>query len=87
MKSLLLPLLPTALAAHAVAAPDEDKLGKAPGYPAGNAKTWFFDEAVRVGSFGARSRCLLARLGATLQPLVGSVAGVTETYRVSRRND
>lgn len=54
MKSLLLPLLLTALAAHAVAAPDEDKLGKALGYPAGTAKTWFFDESVRVGSFSSQ---------------------------------
>ena len=33
------------------AAPDEDKLGKAQGYPVGTARTWFFDESVRVGSF------------------------------------
>jgi CubicO group peptidase (beta-lactamase class C family) len=38
-------------AAHTFAAPDEDKLGKAQGYPIGNAKNWFYDEAVRVGSF------------------------------------
>jgi CubicO group peptidase (beta-lactamase class C family) len=35
----------------ALAAPDEDKLGKAQGYPRGTAATWFFDESVRVGSF------------------------------------
>ena len=46
---MLLPLLLTSIAAHA--APDEEKLGKAQGYPAGNARTWFFDESVRVGSF------------------------------------
>jgi CubicO group peptidase (beta-lactamase class C family) len=34
-----------------VAAPDEDILGKAEGYPVGTAKTWFYDEHVRVGSF------------------------------------
>ena len=38
-------------AAGALAAPDEDKLGKAAGYPVGTAATWFFDESVRVGSF------------------------------------
>lgn len=54
LKSLLLPLLLTAIAAHAVAAPDEDKLGKALGYPAGTAKTWFHDESVRVGSFSSQ---------------------------------
>ncbi len=40
---------------HAIyAAPDEDKLGKRQGYPIGTAKTWFFDESVRVGSFTAQ---------------------------------
>jgi len=33
------------------AAPDEDKLGKASGYPMGTPRTWFVDESVRVGSF------------------------------------
>lgn len=51
LKSLLLPLLLASIAAHAAAAPDEDKLGKALGYPAGNARSWFYDESVRVGSF------------------------------------
>jgi len=36
------------------AALDEDKLGKAQGYPMGTAKNWFFDESVRVGSFTAQ---------------------------------
>jgi CubicO group peptidase (beta-lactamase class C family) len=35
----------------ALAAPDEDKLGKASGYPVGKAGNWFYDESVRVGSF------------------------------------
>lgn len=48
-------LLWTIAAACAAAAPDEDKLGKALGYPAGTAKTWFFDESVRVGSFTAQA--------------------------------
>lgn len=43
-----------AVAGHAWAAPDEDKLGKAQGYPAGNARNWFYDETVRVGSFSAQ---------------------------------
>ena len=33
------------------AAPDEELLGKAAGYPVGTPRTWFFDEQVRVGSF------------------------------------
>jgi CubicO group peptidase (beta-lactamase class C family) len=35
----------------ALAAPDEDRLGKQRGYPVGTAASWFFDESVRVGSF------------------------------------
>jgi CubicO group peptidase (beta-lactamase class C family) len=51
LKSCLLTLLLTLSAGAASAGPDEDKLGKALGYPAGTAKNWFYDEAVRVGSF------------------------------------
>src|SRR5512140_1100643 len=40
-----------ALAVPACAAPDEDLLGKAAGYPVGKPANWFFDESVRVGSF------------------------------------
>jgi CubicO group peptidase (beta-lactamase class C family) len=40
-----------ALAVPAGAAPDEDVLGKAAGYPVGKPANWFFDEGVRVGSF------------------------------------
>ena len=36
---------------HAVAAPDEELLGKSAGYPVGTRATWFYDERVRVGSF------------------------------------
>ncbi|WP_065754997.1 hypothetical protein [Bradyrhizobium paxllaeri] len=35
----------------AAAAPDEDLLGKAAGYPIGSGANWFYDESVRVGSF------------------------------------
>jgi len=35
-------------------APDDWKLGRAEGYPAGTARTWFTDESVRVGSFSAQ---------------------------------
>jgi CubicO group peptidase (beta-lactamase class C family) len=51
LKRLLLALLSVALLDGAAAAPDEEKLGKAQGYPAGTAKNWFYDESVRVGSF------------------------------------
>ena len=50
----LLVLLWPAIAACASAAPEEDKLGKAQGYPVGTAKNWFYDESVRVGSFTAQ---------------------------------
>lgn len=40
-----------AFCASAIAAPDEDVLGKAEGYPIGTPKNWFYDEHVRVGSF------------------------------------
>ena len=45
-----------ALAAPACAAPDEDLLGKAAGYPIGRPANWFFDESVRVGSFSHLDR-------------------------------
>ena len=40
-----------ALGLPAGAAPDEDLLGKAAGYPVGTRANWFYDERVRVGSF------------------------------------
>ncbi len=40
-----------ALALPAAAAPDEELLGKSAGYPLGNRRNWFYDEATRVGSF------------------------------------
>jgi CubicO group peptidase (beta-lactamase class C family) len=48
---ITLALLLALTAAQTLAAPDEDKLGKAQGYPVGNARNWFYDESVRVGSF------------------------------------
>jgi len=39
------------LALPVLAAPDEELLGKAKGYPLGTRANWFFDEGVRVGSF------------------------------------
>ena len=47
-------ILALAVTAAAGAAPDEARLGWDAGYPVGNFKqgtNWFFDEAVRVGSF------------------------------------
>ncbi|MDB5852558.1 MAG: hypothetical protein JWR22_599 [Herminiimonas sp.] len=39
------------MATSVQAAPDEERLGKANGYPVGTRQSWFYDEAVRVGSF------------------------------------
>ena len=69
LKSLLLPLLLTSIAAHA--APDEDKLGKAQGYPAGNARTWLFDESVRVDSFTSQGE-IAGIFGGTANVLAAS---------------
>jgi len=51
LNRITLALLLALTAAQTLAAPDEDKLGKAQGYPIGNARNWFYDESVRVGSF------------------------------------
>jgi CubicO group peptidase (beta-lactamase class C family) len=40
-----------ALMTPVAAAPDEEQLGSSAGYPIGTARTWFYDEGVRVGSF------------------------------------
>ncbi len=51
IRSICAVLLVLTFACAADAAPDEDRLGKQRGYPAGTAATWFFDESLRVGSF------------------------------------
>src|SRR3954447_22843346 len=48
---ILLSCLLVALALPALAAPDEELLGKSKGYPLGTRANWFFEEGVRVGSF------------------------------------
>jgi hypothetical protein len=47
-----------ALAFPAAAAPDEQQLGKAAGYPIGTPTSWFYDESVRVGSFSNLDKLL-----------------------------
>ncbi len=47
-----------ALTFPAAAAPDEELLGKAAGYPIGNRTNWFYDESTRVGSFSNLDRLL-----------------------------
>ena len=47
-----------ALAFPAAAAPDEQQLGKAAGYPIGTPASWLYDESVRVGSFSNLDKLL-----------------------------
>ena len=42
----------------ALAAPDEELLGKSKGYPIGTPASWFYDEGVRVGSFSNLDKIL-----------------------------
>ncbi|MFL6826007.1 MAG: serine hydrolase domain-containing protein [Bradyrhizobium sp.] len=47
-----------AMTFSALAAPDEDLLGKKAGYPVGTGANWFYDERVRVGSFSNLDKIL-----------------------------
>jgi CubicO group peptidase (beta-lactamase class C family) len=73
-----------ALAFPALAAPDEDLLGKAKGYPVGTRANWFFDEGVRVGSFSHLDEILphytLTKAQSPL-PLAKAAAEVKLGYR------
>ncbi|MBN8987645.1 MAG: serine hydrolase [Rhizobiales bacterium] len=78
-----------ALAVPALAAPDEELLGKANGYPVGTRANWFFEEGVRVGSFSRIDEILPHnRLGKAETPLLLVAAG-SETklgYRFENQN-
>lgn len=72
----------------ALAAPDEDLLGRAAGYPLGNSRTWFFDETVRVGSFSQLDRILPHHtLGKAAQavPLEAGPGDFASLYRFDGR--
>jgi CubicO group peptidase (beta-lactamase class C family) len=47
-----------ALTSSLQAAPDEDVLGKAQGYPIGSRANWYYEERVRVGSFSHLDKIL-----------------------------
>src|SRR5215210_1219547 len=47
-----------AMTFSALAAPDEELLGKKAGYPIGTRANWFYDERVRVGSFSNLDRII-----------------------------
>jgi hypothetical protein len=78
-----------ALAPPAVAAPDEDLLGKAAGYPVGTRTNWFYDESVRVGSFSNADRILphytLAKSATPLR-LPKTAAAPKIEYRFENQN-
>lgn len=73
-----------AFALPAGAAPDEELLGKAAGYPVGSRANWFYEESVRVGSFSHVDQILpyhtLAKSAAPLR-LPGVNSELPVTYR------
>jgi CubicO group peptidase (beta-lactamase class C family) len=72
------------LASSAAAAPDEDLLGKASGYPVGTRGSWFFDESVRVGSFSNLDRLLphyILKKAASALPLPTAAGELKLEYR------
>lgn len=68
-----------------VSAPDEDRLGRAAGYPVGTAQNYFFDESVRVGSFSRMDEIdfspgRMARLQASKQVMPLPVSSGAEAF-------
>ncbi len=83
-------LVVTALVSPVLAAPDEDILGKAEGYPIGTPKNWFYDEHVRVGSFSHMDEVIphyqtLHKSAAPL-PLPEAASAPTPGYRFEEQN-
>jgi CubicO group peptidase (beta-lactamase class C family) len=77
------------LASSAAAAPDEDLLGKASGYPAGTRGSWFFDESVRVGSFSNLDRLLphyTLKKAASPLPLPAAASELKLEYRFENQS-
>src|SRR3954462_5755383 len=81
---ILLACLLAVVTLPACAAPDEELLGKARGYPLGTRANWFFDEGVRVGSFshldGILPHYTLSKAQSPL-PLAAAKAEVKFGYR------
>ena len=72
------------LAFPAFAAPDEELLGKAKGYPLGTRANWFYDEGVRVGSFSHLDQILphyTLRKAASPLPLAEAGGDAKLAYR------
>ena len=80
-------LAPLPLRAGVRAAPDEDLLGRAAGYPVGVARNWYYDESVRVGSFSHQGEIPgvynggVNVLPAAAQPMVLPLAQAEPDYR------
>jgi CubicO group peptidase (beta-lactamase class C family) len=77
-----------ALGSPAGAAPDEDLLGKAAGYPVGSPANWFFDERVRVGSFSHLDSILrhyTLKRAAAPRPLPNISVGPKIAYRFEQQ--
>lgn len=77
-----------ALAFPAAAAPDEEQLGKAAGYPLGTRGSWFFDESVRVGSFSNLDKLLphyTLKKAASPLPLPAAAGEPKIEYRFENR--
>jgi CubicO group peptidase (beta-lactamase class C family) len=90
LRRILLPCATlVALAFPAAAAPDEEQLGKAAGYPVGKRATWFYDESVRVGSFSNLDKLLphyILGKAASPLPLPKAASQPSIEYRFENRN-
>jgi CubicO group peptidase (beta-lactamase class C family) len=78
-----------ALGLPAGAAPDEDLLGKASGYPVGSRTNWFYGERVRVGSFSHLDSILphytLKAVSARPLPKISTEPGVEYRFEQQTR--
>jgi len=83
-------LILAALVCPAIAAPDENILGKAEGYPIGTPKNWFYDENVRVGSFSHMDKVIpyyyTLQKSASPLPLPKSASVPKLSYRFEQQN-
>ena len=76
--------LAVTLAPPAAAAPDEELLGKAAGYPMGARSNWFYEERFRVGSFSNLDKLLAhntLQKAAEPTPLARAVTELKLEYR------
>ena len=77
-----------AMTFSALAAPDEELLGKKAGYPIGTRANWFYDERVRVGSFSNLDKILpynTLKRASSPAPLPAAAAAPKIEYRFEER--